>query len=422
MLQKMNIMVKKTLLVLMITVLLGGSILPIQGTTHAQPPNNPNGAQAATVRWLSELAPEILTLFITQMWSADFPQREPSWRINEIIDENGEKKAPERQRLLRWDRRPPNEILVNGFIPQVVDQHLLPEVTDLYEYVKSNTKSIYVSTTKTRYKDGKRQQPWSPRTRDNGVIYQYEIFAPGGIDVNRSFGEQSPWPNQLEVAFPGGISPEFIRSVREIHDGRIQRIWINPNFQDPGELEGISASSSTEQVLWHPDHPDGNHKDPNVYSSTNPDEDMFGGNGYVPDKEDFPVFKESNILPDDEYQIQIDGHIIIGIESDQISNMYNLGLDKQKWNFVYDNSKQAYKIISSQSPNLLLTWDSNHSGQVIGYEDHGYSDQYWRIEKMDKFYKIKSHKDPSQVLYHLNNSEGQPLEVRYDDGSEGQKW
>ncbi|MGG3789108.1 RICIN domain-containing protein, partial [Paenibacillus larvae] len=344
-----------------------------------------------------------------------------------IKDEDGKTKSPERQRLLRWDRRPPNEILVNGFIPQVINETPNLQDTDLFGYVKSNTKSIFVSTTKTKYKNGKRYQPWSPRTRDNGVIYQYEIFAPGGIDVNNSFGDRSPWSNQLEVAFPGGIRPEFIRSVRELHNGRIQRIWINPNFQGPSDLEGISASSKTSQVMWHPDHPDGNHKDPNAYRSFNPDEDMFGGNGEVPDEEDLPVYNESRLLPDGEYQIKssLDQNVIAELASDEyVKASKNYGLDKQKWKFTYDSSRQAY-IIKSSDKSQVFTWDSQHSKKIMGYYDQGNKDQYWKIERTeDGFYKFRNYYDSKVVLdlQNSNTSSGTSLQGWEDNGTNAQKW
>ncbi|AXF39515.1 putative toxin [Paenibacillus phage Yyerffej] len=431
MLQKMNIMVKKTLLVLMITVLLGGSILPIQGTTHAQPPNNPNGAQAATIRWISELSFEILAMYLHRSLPVELFDIGFSWRNNEITDEDGKTKIPERQRLLRWDRRPPNEILINGFVPQVINADPSLEETNLFRYVKSNTKSIFVSTTKTKYKNGKRYQPWSPRTRDNGIVYQYEIFAPGGVDVNRSFGEQSPWPNQLEVAFPGGIRPEFIRSVRELQNGRIQRIWINPNFQDPGNLEGISASSSTEQVMWHPDHPDGNHKDPNVYSSTNSDEDMFGPNGDVPDEEELPII--NNRIADGEYQIKTsltqDMAATLNLDSSEVGSPHlvsslNQRYDNQKWIFIYDNSKQAYKIKSRQKQDLVLSLAAE-AAVIRGWKDNGEDRQYWRIESTnDGCYKVVSYANSKIVLDldQSNTSNGTRIQGYLDNGSGAQKW
>ncbi|ARF67009.1 hypothetical protein B7C51_03100 [Paenibacillus larvae subsp. pulvifaciens] len=99
------------------------------------------------------------------------------------------------------------------------------------------------------------------------------------------------------------------------------------------------------------------------------------------------------------------------IENSKINKVAELTPDKQVipsdhhygknqgWKITFDDSKKAYQIISVSNPDLTFTWDSNHSGQVIGYEDHGYSDQYWRIEKTpDGFLKFKNYKDPKIVL------------------------
>ncbi|TXS32975.1 hypothetical protein EAO74_05285 [Streptomyces sp. gb1(2016)] len=42
------------------------------------------------------------------------------------------------------------------------------------------------------------------------LVFRFRIRAPGGIDINRTFGEASPLAFQSEVSFPGGIRPEFI--------------------------------------------------------------------------------------------------------------------------------------------------------------------------------------------------------------------
>ncbi|MFW5436847.1 scabin-related ADP-ribosyltransferase [Paenibacillus apiarius] len=209
----MKAMVKNAFLIFVVTIFLSGSMLFSIGqkTAYAQP--NPNAAEAATVEWIRNLAFDILNLYLARSWPIDLLDRDPAWRPQQVRDEDGREKLDTRQRLLRWDRRPPNEVLESGFIPQVSNENPSQQDTDLFGYVKSNTPSVFVSTTKTKFKDGKRYQPWTPRSSARGIIYQYEIFAPGGIDVNNSFGDRSPWPNQYEVAFPGGIRPECSRTA-----------------------------------------------------------------------------------------------------------------------------------------------------------------------------------------------------------------
>ncbi|MEI4789247.1 RICIN domain-containing protein [Bacillus sp. FJAT-53060] len=428
---------KKTVLIFMITLLLGISVIPTtQETTYAQAPENTNGVQSATVDWIRNLDLLVAGLYIARGLALDLMDKAPFWRPTEIQDLDGKNKLDTRQRLLRWDRRPPNQILRDGFIPQVIQEAPSVQETDLYRYVDSNTPSIFVSTTKTRYKDGKRQQPWTPRSSARGIVYQYEIFAPGGIDVN-VFGDQSPWPNQIEVAFPGGIRPEFIRSVRELQDGRIQRVWINPYFSDPGELEGIAASSRTELVNWYPDHPDGNHKDADVpdkkikNTSFNPDNDMYGENGTVPPGDDLSTFTGPGIIPDGEYQIKSkkDENILADLSKNESGSLVhasqNYGFNNQKWNFVYNSSKDAYKIKSTQNQNLLLTWNSKHGNNIIGYDDNNYNDQYWKIEiTSDGYYKFRSLYNTNMLLdlHSGNTSDGTPLFAWIENGAPSQEW
>lgn len=429
-------MIKKVILILFVAIFLSGSLpfITFEKTAYAQP--DPRGAQAASVEWIRNLAFEILNLYLARSWPIDLLDRDPAWRPQQVHDEDGRDRLDTRQRLLRWDRRPPNEVLVNGFIPQVSNENPSQQDTDLFGYVKSNTPSVFVSTTKTKFKGGKRYQPWTPRSSARGIIYQYEIFAPGGIDVNNSFGDRSPWPNQYEVAFPGGIRPEFIRSVRELEGGRIQRIWINPYFLDPGELEGISASSRTELVNWEPNHPDGNHQDSNETRSFNPDDDMYGRDGVVPDEEDIPVFNGPGVLPDGEYQIKNrkDENVLADLSSNQngaIVHAYqNYGLNNQKWNFVYNSTKQAYKISSSQNPNLFLTWPyyfipTEISYGISGTVETGDDNQYWRIEQTsDGYYQLRSLRDLKMVLdlENGNTSNGTPLYAWSENGAPSQEW
>ena len=65
------------------------------------------------------------------------------------------------------------------------------------------------------------------------INYAYDIEAPGGVDINRSFGEHTmEW--EREIGMPGGIRPERIRGCWEIkldESGEPQLYnWVpNPN-------------------------------------------------------------------------------------------------------------------------------------------------------------------------------------------------
>ncbi|WP_218924481.1 enterotoxin A family protein, partial [Bacillus cereus] len=339
MLNIINVKFKKIFTTLILMLLIGGSVFPNLNIAHAQ--NNPdktNGVQAATLEWIRNTALDIVSLYIARSWRTDLNTSEPRWRPQEVVDTDGRTRSDTRQRLIRWDRRPPNEIFRDGFIPQVTSENPTLEDTDLYNYAKSNHKSFFVSTTKTQLK--KKNYVWTPRSATTGIIYQYEIYAPGGLDVNESLSNESPWPNQMEVAFPGGIRPEFIRSVREMSNGRVQRVWINPNFMDPGGLPEIATRSSTPQVMWYNDHPNGNNRDPQVKRTFNPDEDMDGDNGSVIEDTFINEDGNKNIIPDGEYQIKssIDQNVIVDLsENKSGASVYayqNYKYEHQRWKFT----------------------------------------------------------------------------------------
>ncbi|MFC5743574.1 putative Ig domain-containing protein [Dyella tabacisoli] len=63
----------------------------------------------------------------------------------------------------------------------------------------------------------------------NGYIY--DIFPKGGVDVNATLGASSPFPEQFEIAMPGGISPGNIRGAYPLRQGQLTGEYIeNPSF------------------------------------------------------------------------------------------------------------------------------------------------------------------------------------------------
>ncbi|MEM9446870.1 MAG: RHS repeat-associated core domain-containing protein, partial [Verrucomicrobiota bacterium] len=64
----------------------------------------------------------------------------------------------------------------------------------------------------------------------NGNVFT--IQSDRGIDVNKTLGNKSPFPEQQEVAFPGGIKPNEIVGARSKKTGEFRK---NPNFKKPDE-------------------------------------------------------------------------------------------------------------------------------------------------------------------------------------------
>ncbi|MDX3695077.1 ADP-ribosyltransferase [Streptomyces europaeiscabiei] len=123
--------------------------------------------------------------------------------------------------LYRSDSRGPAAIFEQGFHPKdVIDGQY-----DIEQYVLVNQPSPYVSTTydhdlyKTWYKSG----------------YNYYIDAPGGVDVNRTIGDQHRWADQVEVAFPGGIKPQYVIGVcpvdKKTRTEKMSECESNPHYE-----------------------------------------------------------------------------------------------------------------------------------------------------------------------------------------------
>ncbi|MFI6938516.1 ADP-ribosyltransferase [Streptomyces sp. NPDC050418] len=109
--------------------------------------------------------------------------------------------------LYRADGRGPEVIFEEGFKAKdtVNGQY------DLESYVLKNQPSPYVSTTR----DHDLFKKWAKWLKPGA--FNYYIDAPNGIDVNKTIGDDHKYADQLEIAFPGGIAPEYIIGVCPIH-------------------------------------------------------------------------------------------------------------------------------------------------------------------------------------------------------------
>lgn len=120
----------------------------------------------------------------------------------------------------RGDARGPDEIFGTGFEPRGTN-------TDLYDYAANNTPSIYVSTSKSS--DVATDFATGFGSRDG---YVYAVNPRNGIDVNDALGPRSPFPDELEVAVPGGVKPSDVRGATPVSaDGTPGSYSVlNPNF------------------------------------------------------------------------------------------------------------------------------------------------------------------------------------------------
>ncbi|MFD3513025.1 ADP-ribosyltransferase [Streptomyces sp. NPDC058657] len=128
--------------------------------------------------------------------------------------------------LYRADGRGPEVVFVEGFRPKEVNGQY-----DIEKYVLKNQPSPFVSTSY----DHDLFKQWV-RWMKNGA-FNYYIDAPGGIDVNRTIGDDHKFADQVEVAFPGGIRSEFIIGVcpidKETRTEIMSACRSNPKYRAP---------------------------------------------------------------------------------------------------------------------------------------------------------------------------------------------
>ncbi len=172
------------------------------------------------------------------------------WRSRVVTDQRSNSRPiieAELEWLWRWDRRHPRTIFRTGFVPVVninnLEFGISNEATNLRNYVGQNTNSVFVSTTRTR---------WTPRARAGR--FRYNIFAPGGIDVNPTLG-QHVHQNQMEIAFFGGIRTQYIHSAVEFDRNSLQVAYhLNPFYS--GESQPLNFGRRRGCILPPTTYPD----------------------------------------------------------------------------------------------------------------------------------------------------------------------
>ncbi|WP_425841275.1 ADP-ribosyltransferase [Streptomyces fractus] len=129
------------------------------------------------------------------------------------------------QTLYRADGRAPAVIFKEGFEAKDVKHGQY----DLEKYVLKNQPSPFVSTTR----DHDLFKKWTKWMR--GGAYNYYVDAPNGIDVNETIGDTHKYADQVEVAFPGGVSSRFIIGAcpinKETNTERMSDCVSNPAFR-----------------------------------------------------------------------------------------------------------------------------------------------------------------------------------------------
>ncbi|KAJ7122355.1 hypothetical protein C8R44DRAFT_831600 [Mycena epipterygia] len=184
------------------------------------------------------------------------------------------------ERLIRWDDRRPEVVFRDGFPPWVTPaqgENASVNAPDspynLERYMRENVHSIFVGTARYYRDDVGATRLWEDpgiypgRPVHSGVLlweprvnpgFAYEIFAFGGIDVDELFAGNTTYPyrSQHEIAFPGGIRREFIRSAREYNaDGTVAAYWDNDNFNPMANGPRSQALNQYPRLIRRTDHP-----------------------------------------------------------------------------------------------------------------------------------------------------------------------
>lgn len=119
--------------------------------------------------------------------------------------------------LYRGDRSTvtPEDVFNNGFTPKGTED-------DLLAHVSSNSTGNYVSTSSEF-------DIASDFAKKNG--YVYEIETSNYIDVNKTLGSQSPYPEQIEFSIPGGVSADEVIGAYVKKGWELKGEYIsNPNY------------------------------------------------------------------------------------------------------------------------------------------------------------------------------------------------
>ncbi|PAV17543.1 Hemopexin domain-containing [Pyrrhoderma noxium] len=166
----------------------------------------------------------------------DLEDAEVIVRPNHFLDARRELVMASAEPLMRWDERPPSQIFGEGFRPRIEPSNLEEfrrlddNRVNIATYTYDNQASIFVSTTRYVMSDGRIAQ-FHPE--DYVGMYEYEIYVYGGIDINLTLRPRhNMFPYEHEVAFPGGIRPDLIRSARQYDEHwNVVRVWRNLHFR-----------------------------------------------------------------------------------------------------------------------------------------------------------------------------------------------
>lgn len=133
--------------------------------------------------------------------------------------------------LFRFSPDGPEQVFREGLKPYG------PEMVHLIDHVYGGSalvpNTVFASATANRdyVRDSARANPMGADALHRRYRWRYDMEVPGGIDVNATLGLASPFPDQEEVLFPGGIDRRYIRGVQPMAYGMPVGPYVpNPYF------------------------------------------------------------------------------------------------------------------------------------------------------------------------------------------------
>ncbi|MFD4763289.1 hypothetical protein ACFWOJ_31890 [Streptomyces sp. NPDC058439] len=151
--------------------------------------------------------------------------------------------------LYRFSPDGPEQIFREGLMPYGSDMvHLIDHV---YGGSAQVPNTVFASATATAtanrdyVRDSARANPMGAPALHRRYRWRYDLQVPGGIDVNATLGLASPFPDQEEVLFPGGVDRRYIRGAQPMAYGMPVGAYVmNPHFAPAvpdGEASGTAG-------------------------------------------------------------------------------------------------------------------------------------------------------------------------------------
>ncbi|WP_179892520.1 scabin-related ADP-ribosyltransferase [Streptomyces sp. rh34] len=146
--------------------------------------------------------------------------------------------------MYRFSPDGPERVFAEGLKPYG------PEMVSVIDHVYGGSAlvpdTVFASTTANRnyVRDSARANPMGAPALFHRYRWRYDIDAPGGIDVNATLGLASPFPDQEEVLFPGGVGRRYIRGAQPMAYG----VPVGPYVVNPHYVADPRSAPSTEDA------------------------------------------------------------------------------------------------------------------------------------------------------------------------------